>query len=681
MSRSLAHRLILAAVIAALLLPAAASAQTGGAQAYINDVFGPSEVQGPAGLPGLSLELNFSLLDANRQVIQNVGVLSATLQLASGTDYPSQPSKLETPWSIAVLVDASHTLGIFSAQAAFSDMRKDVANAMGSAPDGSLIGVYKFDSKPTTLLDLSRNKQDIDDAIRKKLSASTSSGPSCLLDGVFDTIVKLSKGPSGRRALLIVTASADSCATRLPADVVSLAQSNHIEIYAVGLLGYTVSETNLTALTDPTGGLTEMREQAQLKFGLDNIVLSWLTQYAAKFTMYPPAGQEKATLQLTLTDLTQVTTRPVAFTVSKDFAQPAQLRLRGAIISIKDGIRFGLDTVSPQLISQLKLKIISKKTGLPVTEQELPGLQASYDVPVNNLNQGEGYTLQVVAFNSSGQGIADVSGDFEYQPPQSDFAITKLTPPTIDSPQFEAQVQTTNLDAAVKFKAWVQHDGQDAQPLNVVTVPVGDPIQVPTTNLDTGDYLLGIQALDKDNTALAQVISPKIRYDKPSSTDLALKWIKELPVAITGITVVGCLAFFLLAFVVWMLLPKRAAKPKTVEMVVPELRRRAPPVNLASDSVPPRQPAPRPVPRPSPPVERAAPRPPVAAAVPAAGLPKACLTALAPASLRVTARITRPSFTLGRRDGNDLVLAVDNKVRRFGPSRHHQLRKRGLCAG
>src|SRR6266498_1368509 len=49
MLRALAQRLMLAAMIAGLLLPAAASAQTAGAQAYINDVFGPDEVQGPGG--------------------------------------------------------------------------------------------------------------------------------------------------------------------------------------------------------------------------------------------------------------------------------------------------------------------------------------------------------------------------------------------------------------------------------------------------------------------------------------------------------------------------------------------------------------------------------------------------------------------------------------------------------
>src|SRR5258706_10430589 len=307
MLRALAQRLFLAAMIAALLLPAAASAQTAGAQAYINDVFGPDEIQGPGGLPSLAIELHFNLLDANKQILNNVNVLSATLQLASGSSYPSQPVKLETPWSVAVLMDASKTLGVFSASAAFSDMRKDVATAMGGVPDGSIIGVYQFDSKPTTVLDLSRDKQAIDTAIRK--IKATATGTSCLLDGAYDALTKLSKGPSGRRALLIVTASADNCATRLPADVVSLAKANHIEIYAVGLLGYSVAEANLSELTAPTGGLTEMREQPQLKFGLDNIVLAWQTQFTAKFNMYPPAGQEKATMLVNLTDLSRVTTR------------------------------------------------------------------------------------------------------------------------------------------------------------------------------------------------------------------------------------------------------------------------------------------------------------------------------------------------------------------------------------
>jgi pSer/pThr/pTyr-binding forkhead associated (FHA) protein len=45
-----------------------------------------------------------------------------------------------------------------------------------------------------------------------------------------------------------------------------------------------------------------------------------------------------------------------------------------------------------------------------------------------------------------------------------------------------------------------------------------------------------------------------------------------------------------------------------------------------------------------------------------AGMPKACLSGYAPADLRVNTTISKTSYTIGRREGNDLVLVVDNKV-------------------
>jgi pSer/pThr/pTyr-binding forkhead associated (FHA) protein len=47
---------------------------------------------------------------------------------------------------------------------------------------------------------------------------------------------------------------------------------------------------------------------------------------------------------------------------------------------------------------------------------------------------------------------------------------------------------------------------------------------------------------------------------------------------------------------------------------------------------------------------------------PPAGMPKACLSGYAPSDLRVATVIGKSSYTIGRRDGNDLVLQVDNKV-------------------
>jgi hypothetical protein len=671
MPRLRAHRLVVLLVAVAMLLPATASAQSGQPQAYVNDVIGPVQVQGTAGLPGLSLELNFTLLDGQGQVMAAADILTATLQLASGNSYSAQVQKLDTPWSVVVLLDASKTLGVFSASATFSGMRKDVANVVAQFPDGTNIAVEKFDTQPTTILDFTQNKDQVSQAITKGFQASTSGTP-CLYDAAYDAVNKLS-GASGRRALLIATASA-SCSQRQASEVSDLAKRNHIQIYAIGLSGYSVTEQDLSPLTTATGGLVDMRELGLLNFGLANLVSSMRLQWKAKAILYPPAGHEQAVLKLTLSDLTQLSALPVLFDVSKDFAQPPSLNIKGVVISIKQGVHFSLDVVSPQLMSQLKLTITSLKTGQTVFEQLLPSIQATYDQPVTDLVLGDSYDLKVTALDKSGATLTQTSAQFQFQPPQSTFKITQVTTPTLQASMFVVQVDSTNLDVA-KYKAWLQTDGQTDQ-INLNTVAVGDPIQVSAANVKTGVYEVVVQALDKTNTTVAQAISDKQTYQlaaPPSAQDLFNKWLREQPAAVAGITVVGCLAFFLLAFVVWVVMPKRESRPKTVELVVPEVKRRAPPVNLEasrSQSLPP-QPAERPqAVRPAPPPGREAPPPsqrveerrgtPPSAA--AGAMPKACLSGYAPADLRVASTISKASFTIGRRNGNDLVLSVDNKI-------------------
>jgi pSer/pThr/pTyr-binding forkhead associated (FHA) protein len=85
---------------------------------------------------------------------------------------------------------------------------------------------------------------------------------------------------------------------------------------------------------------------------------------------------------------------------------------------------------------------------------------------------------------------------------------------------------------------------------------------------------------------------------------------------------------------------------------------------------PPRRPAARP------PAERPAPERPVLrtqyeadaepvaapAAAPGQAVPQACLTAHTPPELKLTGRISKTPYTIGRAAGNDLVVQVDNRV-------------------
>src|SRR5262249_25093822 len=153
---------------------------------------------------------------------------------------------------------------------------------------------------------------------------TTTSGNACLNDGVFDAINNLSRA-AGRRGLLVVTASVDGCGKSAD-QAISLAKQNHIQIYAVGMQGYKVNQgKDLAYLTTPPGGLSYARSPQDLKFALTSVLQAMQLQWAAKATLYPAAGPETATVQLTLSDQTIINTPPVHFNVNKSFSRPARI--------------------------------------------------------------------------------------------------------------------------------------------------------------------------------------------------------------------------------------------------------------------------------------------------------------------------------------------------------------------
>ncbi len=99
--------------LAGLGLSQAAQAQTGGPTVHIHAVDPPqSVIPETGGLPGLLLRATFSLLDANGTIMTSE-IENATLRLG-GDLYSSKFSKLETAWSVVLLVDTSGTMNVGS---------------------------------------------------------------------------------------------------------------------------------------------------------------------------------------------------------------------------------------------------------------------------------------------------------------------------------------------------------------------------------------------------------------------------------------------------------------------------------------------------------------------------------------------------------------------------------------
>lgn len=686
-------KLLLVLLLCSLLAPSAASAQATEFTIHINDMRGPNPIQHPSGLPGLALELDFTLLNLQGEVVQKAEFQSSSLVLDNGDVYTTQANKTEEPWSIAILIDTSKTM---YNSGAVKPARTAVADSLGQIPGGSNIALLTFNDQVTSNVDFTKDTKTLDTTLRR-IEAKAGAKP-CVYAAVYSALKKLS-GASGRRALFLMTASKDECQNQDPQEVIDFARSNHIEIYAVGINGYSVGEEDLTQLTDPTGGLTNLREQGELLFGVENVMKALSAQFTVKAIVFPLAGSNTAQVSVILSNGSVVDSKEVPFESDQDYIRPPEIAIKGQVRPVGKSLTFGLTIASPDLINKLVMSVISKKTGDSVVTQETTEFTDTYKVAADALKVGEEYTLVVAAMDDKGRILSQTVAEFRFEPPETSLEIQ--VEPSEDKSAFTVTVDSSNLEGVVKYKVFlVSAQGNASVPGTTQTIAVGDPISIPVKDpesgnyLETGAYRVMVQALDSDNKVLVQIPSEDFEYQRPSTLEIAIKWVSERPLAIVGISLACFVAFVGLIAVVWMLIPKPSSRPKTVELVVPEKMRRPAPVDDASMYERPRQPPEpeRPVRRAPPepkPVARPAPPPAVKPATPAASsdsvirsaqyspppapdvkaaLPKACIKSSEPATLRISMEITKSPFTIGRRDGNDLVVKVDNTL---GVSGHH----------
>ncbi|MGA9191637.1 MAG: VWA domain-containing protein, partial [Anaerolineales bacterium] len=462
-----------------IAMPLAAAAQAPGeAHIHIHETPEPQQVTTTTGAVGLSLMTVFSLLDPNNQLMTSFEIQDATITV-DNDKYKAEVQELETPWTVVVLADTSKNLGSFSSAAEFKFARTSLATAITGLPDNTQMALMTFASTPSTAEEFTQKKETISTAI-SRLRAS-GSGNSCLNNGLYQAVNKLS-GATGRKAVIVFTASSDDCAERTPQEVVNLAQQNGVQIYGVGLKGYTITLDELKALTEPTGGLAEIRDQTGLVFGLNNIIGIFKNQWTAKATIYPSAGNKTGTLTVNLKDGTSLKSSEFTFSSTQDYIPPAEIHLKGKVQSTGDGIVFNLDLVQQEKIRQLNVTIVSKDTGQSVLSQSLTSFSDVNKLPAVSLSPGLEYTLNVAAVDNNGQVLSQDSADFKFEPPQAAVGVSSVQTPAPGQNSFEVKISATNLSGAVKYKAWLVDTEQGAKIQGTeVTVPLGDPILIPAS--------------------------------------------------------------------------------------------------------------------------------------------------------------------------------------------------------
>jgi hypothetical protein len=678
------HGVVLLLALALSLSPAIAVVAQNQSQLHIHETAEPQQVSTTGGAVGLSFQTSFSLLDPENQVLTAFEIVDATIEIEDNS-YTAVVQELETPWTLVVLVDASKTMGSFTASSAFREVRTSLASAVNGAPDNSNIAVMTFDDTVRTVFEFDQAKDQAAQAI-DRVRAKTS-GNSCLNNGLYEAVNRLAGAP-GRRAVILSTASLDDCGNRTQQDVLSLAEANRVQILAVGLQGYSATQDGLELFTAPTGGLAEIRNEGNLVFGFSNIFAILQNQWSARATVYPSAGNQTATLVVNLSDESSLSSDPIPFVSSQDYLPPAEIDLVGTVQSLADGIIFNLGITQRDEIRQLNVSIVSKDTGQSVMAQSLQSFSDVNRLPTVSLIPGLEYTLQVTAVDFDGQVLSEDQLEFKYEPPQATIVVTEVEPPAIGENEFEITYSAQNLAEAVKFRGWLVA-GQTETRLEstMATVPLGEPLLLPASGVRAGEYGVIVQGLDAGDTVLAESKPFQLIYQPPGLFQRLGNWASNSPLALAGITALCCLTSIGLVAIFWVILPRRAAgADASIDLVMPE---RAKPAKETPGRPEPRRPErleiKRPARPPQPPkrVEQKPPPEKPRAEKPSPpelqpddipseplpeGAPTATLTVVEPKSVTFAVEMTKMPFSVGRHKTNDASLPLGSSS---GVSSHH----------
>lgn len=693
-NRSRTPALVLASIF--LLTQVLAASAQSQSHLHIHDTPAPQPVTTSGGAVGLSFETAFSLLDSEDQVLTAFEIADAAVEL-EGESYTAVVQELETPWTLVILVDTSKNLGSFIASSAFRELRTSLASAVNGAPEGANIAVMTFNDAVDTVFNFEQEKDKAAEAI-DRLRARTS-GNSCLNNGLYEAVNRLAGAP-GRRAVIVATASLDDCANRTLEDVLSLAEANRVQIYAVGLQGYSATLTGLEEFTGPSGGLADLRNEGNLVFGFSNIFAVLQNQWTARATIYPSAGNQSANLVVNLTDESSMTSEPITFVSSQDYLPPAEIELLGTVQSLADGIIFNLGITQKDKIRQLNVSVVSKDTGQSVLSQSLLSFSDTNRIPTVSLMAGLEYTLTVTAVDFDGQVLSETELDFTYEPPQAALIIAGVTPPAVGGDSFEVTFSAQNLADAVKFRGWISTD-DNGPPIEgtLTTVPLGEPLLLPTTGIRGGDYFVFVQGLDASDTVLAESAPFELTYQPAGIFQRLGNWASNSPIALAGVTALCCLTSIGLVVIFYVVLPKRGGGDAEVDLVMPERAKPAksrPPRPDSGRARTPeikrpdsgrahtpeiKRPPPRPTPkpqkpeskppvRPEPVVEK--PRPPASPAPTPAGPPAAGALArlklVEPKSASYSVDISQFPFRVGRKKDIEGALPLGSSS---GVSSHH----------
>lgn len=660
---------IILALTLGLAAPLSMQAQVpGGKVIRLHDISGGPAQAPDALFPEFRLRTQFSMLEANGAIV-NQEIDKTSLRFVN-QPFAGSAGKLTGDWSVSLLVDTSPTLAAGNGVGDFRKAMDALSKQLDRSGDNVFMSLITFGDTPRVVQDLGKDREELKKKITTQI-APAGFGKSCLNQGLFEAVRRVKDLPT-RRAVFVLTASQDTCETPSAQSVIDLARQNKVQIYAVGLDGYTISKAALERFTDPTGGLTLMTNASESIITIGNQMSLLANQWETAYAFFPAKGPQTAEMIVSLKDGSLVT-RTLNFEVDREYFPPPKIALKGEVQTLVGGLVFNLDITTKDKIKRVEARVTSKRTAAEVYRESLTDFAPSNTIKPAKLENGLEYILTVIAFDEQNRPISTDQREFAFKPPEFSLLIERVTPPSFAdaspaSTNFSVTVRASNALAVTRYQLYLENPGANNSVIvdSEVFLEAGRPLLIPVKDLAAGTYVVRVRAFASDQALGAEAArSAPVVVSRPSGLDVFARQVRDNPLLLVLLIGAVLLAFVVLVVVNVSARNRGSRAEKVVEAALPVNPRRGPPMSAEPQvaAVPQFSAQPPSAPSPGYPAQGSysppASFPPPARDASMVATPKGVLRMVHPASPAWEGRITQQSYTVGRGPDNNGVLPVD----------------------
>lgn len=484
----------------------------------------------------LALNVYFTVVDREGRPISNASIDSATIQIVGDAiTYPAQTEKPQSPLYIALVLDASGSMG-----GAINDMRQAASQAISSMPEEARVAVVRFNEGIDKVQDFTDNKERVVSAIN---SVNTEARGTCLYDAAYQAIEWVNEAarntPQARRAVILFTDGRDElvagdpqpCSRHTYQEVIDLARQGSAQtpLHTIGMSGgQNINAAELRSMAGETGGLAAIGNQAALSEMFRQVVSGLRSQWVASTRLYPRAGTHPATLSVTLREGT-VLASTFTLTASRDYAvppDPVAVVLQSLRPAENGDYLLTLGITSPMLVGRLVVSVWDG--GILVSEYTIPTPGVTQQVPLDTRDfvVGRQYDVQVTAVAPNGANITTDRGDtallihrFRFDP-----ASQAPTLITINAVRIDQAANALVLEMLAENGAAIDHYEVSLIDEASNTQVFFDPnpsllgpqtLGVPLESIASGKYTINVEAIDLLGSTLARDAYDGVVYTAP----------------------------------------------------------------------------------------------------------------------------------------------------------------------